>query len=435
MWMAPAPRRRDAPSCRCHGLHARAATRDSFHRRSGPGREHDPGSSRRRSRRGRVQPTAPPGAGPGGLRASRSVPGREGGLRLGPLPGGTLEARSRGAVDPSPVGRAIRRAGQVRRRGASRGAVTRPTTRSVGTKSVDRQALFGLHRTRDLAVRQRAQPIDMLRGAGRIRDCHPQGHRQGARIRQGRDRRRRAAAIAATVGSGHQFRSGREVAAGPGPAPRNRACGGRERLGRISRRGDRYLRPLLVVGITSRVRQVRNRSDRADPWLARVSDRKPPQRAPVATANRTARIIRAVPTGNRPLRPARPPRRAASGMSRDQRRDGCTLGRNDRGTPPRTARPQGPAKPRGTRSADTTRASGRIRIHSAPVSGRVLLQVFGMLVAPAGGEEKNPAQVLHSRAAGSHDQTALGLPLSGGPVAILVHDGPGPLTRSGFRLS
>ncbi len=64
--------------------------------------------------------------------------------------------------------------------------------------------------------------------------------------------------------------------------------------------GDRYLRQLLVVGMTSRVRQVRNHSDRADPWLARLLDRKPARLATVAMANKTARIVWAVLTRNRP---------------------------------------------------------------------------------------------------------------------------------------
>lgn len=109
-----------------------------------------------------------------------------------------------------------------------------------------------------------------------------------------------ASAIAATVGSGHQFRSGREFAAWLGLTPKNRSSGGKERLGGISKMGDRYLRQLLVVGMMSRVRQVRNHSERGDPWLRDLLDRKPARLATVAMANKTARVVWAVLTKNRP---------------------------------------------------------------------------------------------------------------------------------------
>ncbi len=59
-----------------------------------------------------------------------------------------------------------------------------------------------------------------------------------------------ASAIVATIGDTSQFRNGRELAAWLGLKPLNRSSGGKERLGRISKMGDRYLRRLLVTGMT-----------------------------------------------------------------------------------------------------------------------------------------------------------------------------------------
>ena len=112
-----------------------------------------------------------------------------------------------------------------------------------------------------------------------------------------------ASAIAATIGSGGQFCSGREFAAWLGLTPHNHSSGGKERLGKITKMGDRYLRQLIVVGMTSRVRQVATHPERADPWLADLLQRKPARLATVAMANKTARIMWAVLTKNEPYRP------------------------------------------------------------------------------------------------------------------------------------
>ena len=66
-----------------------------------------------------------------------------------------------------------------------------------------------------------------------------------------------ASAIVATIGSANQFKSGRDLAAWVGLTPLNKSSGGKGRLGKISRMGDRYLRQLLVVGMSSRVRTAR----------------------------------------------------------------------------------------------------------------------------------------------------------------------------------
>ncbi len=105
-----------------------------------------------------------------------------------------------------------------------------------------------------------------------------------------------ASAIVATIGEGHQFRSGRAFAAWLGLTPLNRSSGGKERLGRISKMGDRYIRRLLVLGMTSRIKQIQMHPERYDPWFADILERKPRKLAAVAMANKTARIVWSVLT-------------------------------------------------------------------------------------------------------------------------------------------
>ncbi len=111
-----------------------------------------------------------------------------------------------------------------------------------------------------------------------------------------------ASAIVASIGSAEQFRSGRDFAAWLGLTPINRSTGGKERLGRISKMGDRYIRNLMVVGMTSRMKQIKSAPERFDPWFADLLERKPAKLAAVAMANKTARIIWAVLTRNEPYR-------------------------------------------------------------------------------------------------------------------------------------
>ena len=109
-----------------------------------------------------------------------------------------------------------------------------------------------------------------------------------------------ASAIVATVGSGEQFRSGRDLSAWLGLTPINKSTGGKERLGRISKMGDRYIRRLMVVGMTSRIKQIKSTPERFDPWFADILQRKPAKLAAIAMANKTARIIWAVLSRNEP---------------------------------------------------------------------------------------------------------------------------------------
>lgn len=237
-------------------------------------------------------------------------------------------------------------------------AVSRPTMRFVEVKSPEQQAILSLHRARSLVVRQRTQTINALRGLlaefgivfaqgvgqairfakrvpqGEAPDLPPVAHDTildlseqllalhgrvlwyGRKLTQASKSEPRialletipgigpitASAIVATIGSAEQFRCGRDFAAWLGLTPINRSTGGKERLGRISKMGDRYIRNLMVVGMTSRIKQIKSAPERFDPWFADILERKPAKLAAVAMANKTARIIWAVLTRNEPYR-------------------------------------------------------------------------------------------------------------------------------------
>ena len=99
-----------------------------------------------------------------------------------------------------------------------------------------------------------------------------------------------ASAIAATVVDPSLFRSGREFAAWLGMTPRQNSSGGKERLGRTSKRGDKYIRSLLIAGAVAVLRHARNRSTRDGAWVRALMERKPTKVAAVALANKTARM-------------------------------------------------------------------------------------------------------------------------------------------------
>ncbi len=238
-------------------------------------------------------------------------------------------------------------------------AVTRPTMRFVAIKTEEQQSVLFLHRARDLIVRQRTQISNMLRGllaefgiviaqgigsavkfakdvldndrldvpevaVDVLTDLSDQLAALHLRIRWYEMRMRlqakqdprvmllrtipgvgpvTASAIAATIGDSRQFKNGREFAAWLGLTPLNRSSGGKERLGRIWKMGVRYLRRLLVTGMTARLRQMKVNPDRVDPWAIGLLERKPTRLATVAMANKTARIIWAVLTRNEYYRP------------------------------------------------------------------------------------------------------------------------------------
>ena len=238
-------------------------------------------------------------------------------------------------------------------------AVTRPTMRFVAIKTEKQQGVLFLHRARDMVVRQRTQLSNMLRGLlGEFGVVIAQGigsaikfakavldgdrpnfpevavdvlvnlsnqivalhlrilwYQKRLQLEARKDPRVMllrtipgigpitASAIVATAGDGHQFRNGREFATWLGLTPLNRSSGGKESLGRISKMGDRYVRRLLVAGMTSRLRQMKVNPDRVDPWATSLLERKTPRLATVAMANKTARIVWAVLTRNERYRP------------------------------------------------------------------------------------------------------------------------------------
>jgi transposase len=105
-----------------------------------------------------------------------------------------------------------------------------------------------------------------------------------------------ASAIVAAIGSGKQFRSGREFAAWLGLVPRQNSSGGKERLGRISKQGNAYVRTLLVIGATALLRGSYREKAAGGVWFTELLKRKPARVAAVALANKMARVAWAVLT-------------------------------------------------------------------------------------------------------------------------------------------
>jgi transposase len=224
-------------------------------------------------------------------------------------------------------------------------AAQRPTMRFVVPKSAEAQAAAVIFRTRDLLVRQRTQTISALRGHlaefGHIARKGP-GHvaslielvrdlkadlpsearavlliaveslqalqariavldRQVlARVKASSLARRLmtipgvgpvlATAMVALAPQPDAFRRGRDFAAWVGLTPRQHSSGGKERLGRTTKMGERSLRRLLILGASSAARMAA-RKRTADPWLARMLARKPRMLVTVALANKMARIV------------------------------------------------------------------------------------------------------------------------------------------------
>ena len=100
-------------------------------------------------------------------------------------------------------------------------------------------------------------------------------------------------AVVATMTDPKAFKTGREFAAWIGLVPRQNSTGGKERLGSISKQGDRYLRRLFVVGAISIVRTARMRPEKY-PWVIELLGRRPAKVVAVALANKMARIAWAV---------------------------------------------------------------------------------------------------------------------------------------------
>ena len=224
-------------------------------------------------------------------------------------------------------------------------AVTRPSMRFVPTKSEQQQSGLMLHRSRQLLVRQRTMLSNAIRGHlaelgiisakgrngtaelfkiiadekdGRIpaaaRFSLDVLARQHAAIaaeigaiekrihawhRSSEESRRLeqipgvgpivATALVSEVGDWKEFSSGRSLAAWIGLVPKQHSTGGKERLGRISKQGNRYLRWLLVTGAMAVIRYARQHGTRRL-WLAHIMERRPIKVAAVALANKIARM-------------------------------------------------------------------------------------------------------------------------------------------------
>jgi transposase len=111
-----------------------------------------------------------------------------------------------------------------------------------------------------------------------------------------------ATALVAIVGDGKTFRSGREMAAWLGLVPRQHSSGGRQALGGISKRGDSYLRRLLVIGAMSLMNRGRKSRHRMVHWALSLAACKHYKIAAVALANKIARIAWAVLAKEQPFR-------------------------------------------------------------------------------------------------------------------------------------
>jgi transposase len=99
-----------------------------------------------------------------------------------------------------------------------------------------------------------------------------------------------ATALIATVGDAGQYHKGRQMAASLGLTPRQCSSGNKQRLLGISKRGDVYLRTLLVHGARAVVSQAKHKDDRLSRWVTGIAQRRHPNVAAVALANKTARM-------------------------------------------------------------------------------------------------------------------------------------------------
>jgi transposase len=225
-------------------------------------------------------------------------------------------------------------------------AVTRPNMRFVPVKSADQQAVLMLHRTRALLIRQQTMLANAFRahlaefgivvaqGIRHVRELMERVFRDDtidlpaiARValqpfaaqlvelrlqiktiekkllawhRTSPESTRletipgvgiiTATALAATVTDPLHFRSGREFSAWLGLTPRQNSSGGKERLGRVSKMGNGYLRSLIVVGATAMIRYAREKGAVSARWINALLEKKPARLVSVAVANKTARI-------------------------------------------------------------------------------------------------------------------------------------------------
>jgi transposase len=225
-------------------------------------------------------------------------------------------------------------------------AVQRPTMRFVATKTPEQQSCLMLHRTRHLFIRQQTAVINAIRahlvefgivapvgrrGVETLLDvvADPNDKRVpemaraclsalGAQLRRIKeqvlefDRMIRAwhrsnetsrrlddcpgigpalaTALVASVADPKAFRSGRDFSAWIGLVPKQHSSGGKDRLGGISKQGDRYLRCLFVAGALAVIRYAKLHGTTHRPWLTALLARRPTKVAAIALANKMARM-------------------------------------------------------------------------------------------------------------------------------------------------
>lgn len=240
-------------------------------------------------------------------------------------------------------------------------AVSRPTMRFISTKSEEQQDMQAIHRIRDRLVKSRTALANEIRGllaeygivithtgvpathrgllqaledadnglTAKMReilfDLHEELNAIDIRIQRylqkinqhcAQDERVQrimnieglgpisASAIVTAVGDAKQFKSGRDMAAWVGLVPKQHSSGGKEKLGGISKRGDKYLRTLLIHGARSAMRCSETKTDKRSTWINALIDRRNKNIATVAMANKNARIIWSILTRGEDYRPA-----------------------------------------------------------------------------------------------------------------------------------
>jgi len=113
-----------------------------------------------------------------------------------------------------------------------------------------------------------------------------------------------ATALVASIGMPQQFKNGRQLAAWLGLTPRQYSTGGKTRLGRITKQGDKYLRTLLIHGTRAVLAALRDKRDKTSCWLRELIARRGYKRAAVALAAKNARIVWAILTTGQEYRTA-----------------------------------------------------------------------------------------------------------------------------------
>jgi transposase len=233
-------------------------------------------------------------------------------------------------------------------------AVTRPNMRFVPTKTVEQQSCLMLHRARHLFIRQQTAIINSIRAylaefgivapvgrrgveqllevvADKAEDRVPEVARMclaalGGQLRALKaqilefDRRiiawhrsnttskrldaipgvgpALATALVASVADPKAFRSGRDFSAWVGLVPKQSSSGGKDKLGSISKQGDRYLRSLFTAGALAVIRYAKIHGTGHRPWLTALLARRPTKVAAIALANKLARMAWAMRARN-----------------------------------------------------------------------------------------------------------------------------------------